>query len=87
MALEEQFTSEAVLAEVGKLDEKYRTPLLLRYQADYKYEEVAEATGLPLNTVRTRLKRGLEKLKDGLSALVATDMSSPVLDNRGEVAT
>jgi RNA polymerase sigma-70 factor (ECF subfamily) len=69
MALEEQFTSEVVLAEVGKLDEKYRIPILLRYQADYKYEEVAEATGLPLNTVRTRLKRGLEKLKDGLAML------------------
>jgi RNA polymerase sigma-70 factor (ECF subfamily) len=85
-ALEEQFTSEAVLAEVGKLDEKYRTPLLLRYQADYKYEEVAEATGLPLNTVRTRLKRGLEKLKDGLAAIAGPESTSK-LEMTGEVAT
>jgi len=67
--LEEQYTSELIMSEVDKLPEKYRLPLLLRYQADYKYEEVAEAMDLPINTVRTRLKRGLEKLKERLLSL------------------
>ena len=70
--LEEQYTSELIMAEVDKLPEKYRLPLLLRYQADYKYEEVAEAMDLPINTVRTRLKRGLEKLKEGLVSLTGS---------------
>jgi RNA polymerase sigma-70 factor, ECF subfamily len=77
--LEEQFASELIMAEVDKLPEKYRIPLLLRYQADYKYEEVAEAMGLPLNTIRTRLKRGLEKLKEGLIALSSSSVSSSEL--------
>jgi RNA polymerase sigma-70 factor (ECF subfamily) len=62
-SLERQLSGEEVAKAMAKLDEKYRSVLLLRYQQDLRYEEIAESLELPLNTVRTRIKRGLEKLK------------------------
>lgn len=64
VTLERKLSSEEVMKALQRLDDKYRQALLLRYQQDLSYEEVAQALQLPLNTVRTRLKRGLEKLKN-----------------------
>ncbi len=47
----------------------YRAVVALRYLADLSYNEIAEATGLPLNTVRTRLHRGRERLGECLEKL------------------
>lgn len=38
--------------------------ILLRYWLDLTLEEIAKVTGVPLNTAKTRLYRGLERLKD-----------------------
>jgi len=62
--LERQLSTEEVLQALQKLDVKYRQALILRYQNEFSYEEVAEAMNVPLNTVRTWIKRGLEKLKN-----------------------
>ncbi len=40
-----------------RLPEKYRLVVILRYWYDFSYEEIAETTGLTLNTVKTRLHR------------------------------
>lgn len=61
--LERKFANEEVMKAMQSLDEKYRQVLLLRYQQDLSYEEISETLKIPLNTVRTWLKRGLEKLK------------------------
>jgi RNA polymerase sigma-70 factor, ECF subfamily len=61
--LERKLASEEVMRGISKLDEKYRQVLLLRYQHDFSYEEISETMQVPLNTVRTWLKRGLDKLK------------------------
>ncbi|MDX2086086.1 MAG: RNA polymerase sigma factor [Candidatus Melainabacteria bacterium] len=45
------------------LEDKYQQVLLLRYQQDCSYEEIANSLAVPINTVRTWIKRGLEKLK------------------------
>jgi RNA polymerase sigma factor (sigma-70 family) len=37
--------------------------IALRYEAEMSYEEMAEALGLPLNTVRTRLHRAKDRLR------------------------
>lgn len=63
MQLERQWTADEVQQAISQLDVKYRQVLTLRYQQDLSYEEIAEVTQTPLNTVRTWLKRGLEKLK------------------------
>jgi len=61
--LERRLSTEEVMQAMQKLDAKYRQALILRYQQDLSYEEVAQALEVPLNTVRTWIKRGLEKLK------------------------
>lgn len=61
--LERRLSTEEVMQALQKLDVKYRQALILRYQNELSYEEVAQAMNVPLNTVRTWIKRGLEKLK------------------------
>ena len=50
---------DAVLA----LDEPYRGTLLMRFFDDLSAEAIAAARGLPVETVRTRVKRGLALLR------------------------
>jgi len=54
--------SEAVLG----LHEPYRTVVLRRYFDEWTPAEIAERTGTPIDTVKSRLKRGLEQLEDRL---------------------
>ena len=51
------------LALLDSLDEKYRTVLLLYYGEGFTVADIARATGLPPETVKTRLKRARAKLK------------------------
>lgn len=62
--LERKLSSEEVLRALGNLDEKYRQAILLRYQQELSYEEIAQALNIPLNTVRTWIKRGMDKLRN-----------------------
>ena len=55
-------TRGRVLAAVEQLDEPYRGVLRLRYYEDLMPCEIADRTGLPVETVRTRLKRGLARV-------------------------
>lgn len=45
------------------LDEPYRTTVLLRFFDDVSMSEVARRCGVPLETARTRLRRGLQMLR------------------------
>ena len=56
----------AVREAVAELAEPYREVVALRFFADLSLAEVAEATGRPLNTVKTHLRRGLERLRPAL---------------------
>lgn len=53
---------EAILA----LDEKYRLPVVLYFFHDLKYEEIAEILAISLSTVKVRLLRAKEQLKQKL---------------------
>ena len=57
----------AIRDAVNALAEPYREVVALRFFADLSLFEVAEATGRPLNTVKTHLRRGLERLRPVLS--------------------
>jgi RNA polymerase sigma-70 factor (ECF subfamily) len=48
------------------LPEKYRLVVILRYWYDMSYKEIAETTGLSLNTVKTRLHRARHMLARAL---------------------
>ena len=75
-ALDRQNLAQAIQAAVGRLRVEYREVVILRFQQDLSYEEIAEITGLPLGTVKTHLHRArkamarhLEELGWGLERL------------------
>jgi RNA polymerase sigma-70 factor (ECF subfamily) len=49
---------------VADLDEPYREVVALRFFAERSLEEIARATGRPLSTIKTQLRRGLLRLRD-----------------------
>lgn len=51
---------------VRALPEEFRAVVVLRYVADLSYKEIASVMELPLGTVQSRLKRGLDKLESSL---------------------
>jgi len=52
--------------ELRKVPEPYRTTVILRDIEDMSYEEIAEITEVSLGTVKSRLTRGREALKQRL---------------------
>ena len=52
-----------VLAALGRLPERQRTAIALRYLQDLPYAEIAAATGWPEATARTQVRRGLGRLR------------------------
>ncbi len=55
-----------VRAALGTLDPAYRTCILLRDLEGLSYQEIAAALGVPVGTVRSRIARGREALRDAL---------------------
>jgi len=52
---------------VDNLDEKHRSLIELVYFRGYTQEETSEATGIPLGTVKTRLRAALGNLRQAFS--------------------
>lgn len=52
-----------VAAAVHDLEEPFRTVIVLRFWRGLLPEAIAEELGVPRNTVRSRLQRGLDKLR------------------------
>lgn len=55
--------STAVWEQVGRLSDHLRSVVVLRYMLDMPQQEVADALGLPLGTVKSRLGKALELLR------------------------
>lgn len=55
-----------VKEEVGRLGDIYKDVVLLVHYEELSYEEAAEVLGIPVGTVRSRLSRGMEELKERL---------------------
>lgn len=53
-----------LLGYIEELDEKYRSVAKMRFINDLAYEEIAQKLALPLNTVKTRLKRAKQMLTE-----------------------
>jgi RNA polymerase sigma-70 factor (ECF subfamily) len=54
---------EWVSAALGRLPTSYREALMLRFQEDLALEEIAAVVDAPLSTVKSRLYRGLEAMR------------------------
>jgi len=70
----ECFAHEEVRVRVGeelrKVAEPYRTTVVLRDLEEMSYEEIAEITQVSLGTVKSRLTRGREALRQRLTSYV-----------------
>ena len=62
----EQTADERVLPALAALDPEQRAVIVLRYLLEYTPGEIAELLELPRGTVNSRLRRGLDKLREGL---------------------
>ncbi|HEX6885301.1 MAG TPA: sigma-70 family RNA polymerase sigma factor [Planctomycetota bacterium] len=62
-ALERSETLQRVVDAVRALEEPYRATILARYYEDLAPRAIAARDGVPLDTVSTRLKRGLARLR------------------------
>jgi len=56
--------ASAARRAVADLDEPYREVVALRFFAERSLDEIAAATGRPLSTIKTQLRRGLLRLRD-----------------------
>lgn len=57
-----------LVGAVMQLEEPYRTAVLLRYFENLAPREIAERLSVPVATVRTRLARAIERLRERLDA-------------------
>jgi RNA polymerase sigma-70 factor, ECF subfamily len=59
---------DAVLDALAALTPEHRAVIVLRHLLEYTPGEIAELLGLPRGTVNSRLRRGLDTLKERVSA-------------------
>ncbi|WHY86507.1 RNA polymerase sigma factor SigW [Neobacillus novalis] len=57
---------ETIQKEILKLPEKYRSAIVLKYIEELSLNEISEILDLPLGTVKTRIHRGREALRQQL---------------------
>jgi RNA polymerase sigma-70 factor (ECF subfamily) len=68
--LEKREISSVLEQHLRNLPEEQRTLVILRDLEDLSYEEIAEVTGLPLGTVKSRLHRARAELSQKLAPLL-----------------
>ncbi|MCS6883353.1 MAG: sigma-70 family RNA polymerase sigma factor [Oscillochloridaceae bacterium] len=61
-ALDTRELRDQVRQALGQLEEHYRLVLTLYYFEDLKYTDIAEILDIPLNTVKSHIRRGKERL-------------------------
>ncbi|MEH7114611.1 RNA polymerase sigma factor SigW [Neobacillus niacini] len=64
--LESLELQEIVQKEILKLPEKYRSVIVLKYIEELSLNEISEILDMPLGTVKTRIHRGREALRQQL---------------------
>lgn len=72
-ALDARELRDDVRRALAQLEEHYRLVLTLYYFDDMKYSDIAEVLDLPLNTVKSHIRRGKERL----AALLQAEASPP----------
>lgn len=57
-------TAQDIRQAIKLLTEEQREVVILRFYCDFKVREIAKIIGIPLPTAKSRLKRGIAKLKE-----------------------
>lgn len=71
--MDEDQRMQAIWRALDNLADEYRTVVVLRDIEGLSYEEIASHLSIPLETVRTRLRRGRQRLRDVLQPLVSDE--------------
>lgn len=69
--VERSFNARMVRAALKELPEEQSQPLYLSAWHGYSQSEIANMLGIPLGTVKTRMRLGMQKLKAALEEYVA----------------
>ncbi len=67
--VERREVADEVQKAIGKLKEKYRLPILLKYSEGLSYEEIAKVLDCSIGTISSRLNRGHKMLAQKLKHL------------------
>ncbi|HWQ14220.1 MAG TPA: sigma-70 family RNA polymerase sigma factor [Roseiflexaceae bacterium] len=81
-ALASRELSGEVRRALAQLEEHYRLVLTLYYFEDLKYTDIAEILDIPLNTVKSHIRRGKERLAVLLEAQGQPPAARPVVQPR-----
>lgn len=68
---------------LAELPESYRTVVILRELEDLKYDEIAEITGRPINSVKVYLHRGRKLLRQALEETADPSTPEPMETDAG----
>ena len=63
--------AQRVRSALSTLSEEQRTPIELGFFGSITHEEIARRTGIPLGTVKTRIRTGLRRMRETLSEAVS----------------
>jgi len=83
-ALERVEIRRAIQESICQLDEEYRVVLVMRELQGYSYNEIADALGLNLGTVKSRLNRARHALKEKFARLELLTPSVVYSPRRGK---
>lgn len=67
--IEQMELQDRIQYEIGRLPDKYRTVVVLKYIEELSLQEISEILDMPLGTVKTRIHRGREALRKQLNNL------------------
>ncbi len=62
---------------LARLPDAQRLALTLHYFEDMRYEDIADVMGVPLNTVKSHIRRGKARLAELLAPLLAPARPTP----------
>ena len=65
----QQNEADLIQGLVASLPEKYRIPIYLHYSADLQINEISEILALPEGTVKSRMRKAKQQLKEKLEAI------------------
>jgi RNA polymerase sigma-70 factor (ECF subfamily) len=63
--------AQRVRAALGGLTDEQRVPIEMGFFGGITHDEIARRTGIPLGTVKTRIRTGLRRLRDTLGETVS----------------
>jgi RNA polymerase sigma-70 factor (ECF subfamily) len=62
--------AQRVRGALSVLNEEQRTPIEMGFFAGITHEEIARRTGVPLGTIKTRIRTGLRRMRESLAEAV-----------------